>query len=224
MPIDTPYNRRIAEQYNQINRNKAHYLQVHSSPMRSDSFVAKSHSNPNYAEGSGYSLDRMVGSGVGVYKKSCCSGCADDKAGASPCGGAKPNEGLNSRVRMGMNLGAGRSCGGALMPNTNAGLYASGITGGRLSLRDLYDTGKRVYDVGEKVVHKGKKIAHKAKEGYDYLKKAYDVGEDIYNEVRGKGITGGRYNARAEVVKKVMREKGLSMIEASKFVKANNLY
>jgi hypothetical protein len=29
---------------------------------------------------------------------------------------------------------------------------------------------------------------------------------------------------RAEIVKKVMMEKGLKMIEASKYVKANNLY
>ena len=29
---------------------------------------------------------------------------------------------------------------------------------------------------------------------------------------------------RMEIVKKVMKEKGLKMIEASKYVKANNLY
>lgn len=29
---------------------------------------------------------------------------------------------------------------------------------------------------------------------------------------------------RAEIVKKVMKERGLKMIEASKYVKANNLY
>jgi hypothetical protein len=37
------------------------------------------------------------------------------------------------------------------------------------------------------------------------------------------GPSDGR-RKRAEVVKRVMAEKGLSMIEASKFVKANNLY
>jgi hypothetical protein len=31
-------------------------------------------------------------------------------------------------------------------------------------------------------------------------------------------------NARAEIVKKVMKEKGLKLIEASKYVKENNLY
>lgn len=39
----------------------------------------------------------------------------------------------------------------------------------------------------------------------------------------GRGASDGR-KKRAEVVKKVMREKGLSMIEASKYVKAHNLY
>ena len=39
----------------------------------------------------------------------------------------------------------------------------------------------------------------------------------------GKGRSDGR-SARAAVVRKVMREKGMSMIEASKYVKANNLY
>ena len=33
-----------------------------------------------------------------------------------------------------------------------------------------------------------------------------------------------RHNPRAEIVRKVMHEQGLSMIEASKYVKAHNLY
>ena len=40
----------------------------------------------------------------------------------------------------------------------------------------------------------------------------------------GSGIKPKKINPRAEIVKKVMKHKGLSMIEASKFVKANNLY
>jgi hypothetical protein len=41
--------------------------------------------------------------------------------------------------------------------------------------------------------------------------------------MRGKGKSDGR-SARAAIVRKVMKEKGMSMIEASKHVKANNLY
>ena len=43
----------------------------------------------------------------------------------------------------------------------------------------------------------------------------------------GAGYSGGAVDGRkkrAEIVKKVMKEKGMKMIEASKYVKANNLY
>ena len=42
-------------------------------------------------------------------------------------------------------------------------------------------------------------------------------------EIEGAGRKGGKA-ARAAIVKKVMAEKGLSMIEASKYVKAHGLY
>jgi hypothetical protein len=61
------------------------------------------------------------------------------------------------------------------------------------------------------------------------LKQAYDVAKSMAplmgvgkRKKRG-GKKDGR-NARAEIVKKVMREKHLSMIEASKYVKAHGLY
>jgi hypothetical protein len=41
---------------------------------------------------------------------------------------------------------------------------------------------------------------------------------------RGQHANGRPVNKRAEVVKKVMKDKGLSMIEASKYVKAHSLY
>ena len=40
----------------------------------------------------------------------------------------------------------------------------------------------------------------------------------------GSGIKPKKINKRAAIVKKVMKEHGLSLIESSKFVKANNLY
>jgi hypothetical protein len=42
-------------------------------------------------------------------------------------------------------------------------------------------------------------------------------------EASGSGITDGRAK-RAALVKKIMNEKGMKMIEASKYIKANNLY
>ena len=55
---------------------------------------------------------------------------------------------------------------------------------------------------------------------------AYE-GDGRMRPVNGVGFQaagGKRTNARAAVVKKVMAEKGLSMIEASKYVKQHNLY
>jgi len=40
----------------------------------------------------------------------------------------------------------------------------------------------------------------------------------------GSGLKSKKVNKRAEIVKKIMKQKGLSMIESSKYVKANNLY
>ena len=37
-------------------------------------------------------------------------------------------------------------------------------------------------------------------------------------------FTGGSSNNRIEIVKKIMKEKGLTLPQASKFVKENNLY
>ena len=40
----------------------------------------------------------------------------------------------------------------------------------------------------------------------------------------GSGIKPKKVNKRAEIVKKIMKDKGLSLIESSKYVKAHNLY
>lgn len=284
MPIDTPFNREIARQYNASNRKRAKYMEVHMFPMSGNELIIPPHSNP--AHGNGYNM-RMIGSGVGNFKKeSCCSDCED---GASCSGGN--NKGLQPSRRMAMDLGAGRPMRGGRQyrPNTNSGNYGygacnSGACGG-FSFKDLYEKGKKVvhkvskvgqkakesyehlkkaydsgrdaynelradgrkrvtgvaggrrrvlkggfsfsdlYEKGKKVVHKVSKIGHKAKEGYEHLKKAYDSGRDIYNELRAEGLHDRRRGgARADIVRQVMRDQGLNMIQASKFVKANNLY
>jgi hypothetical protein len=58
-----------------------------------------------------------------------------------------------------------------------------------------------------------------AKEG---IKMGKDALLDYAKGKKGAG-SGGR-SKRAEIVKKVMREKGMKMIEASKYVKAHSLY
>jgi len=213
MPIDTPYNREIARQYNASNRKRANYMQVHMSPMRGSELILPPHSNP--VHGNGYNM-RMIGSGVGVYKKEpCCSDCADDKG----CSGGN-NPGLEPKARMDMNLGAGKKR--ELKRNANAGLYAYGMSGGAaggmLGLNDLYNKGKEYYETGKKVVHKAKKVFNKGKEGYEHLKRAYDSGKEAYSELRAKG------GSRTAIVRDVMAKQGLGMIEASKYVKQHNLY
>jgi hypothetical protein len=59
------------------------------------------------------------------------------------------------------------------------------------------------------------------------LGKALGLGRKKGGAISGGAISGGASrgrSVRAEIVKKVMREKGLKMIEASKYVKAHNLY
>ena len=66
---------------------------------------------------------------------------------------------------------------------------------------------------------------------FEKAKKGYEIGKQVYDTVKGKGkkkrAPAGPHDGRrkrAEIVKKVMNEKGLSMIEASKYVKAHGLY
>jgi hypothetical protein len=51
-----------------------------------------------------------------------------------------------------------------------------------------------------------------------------DSDGSIHVDINSHKNGGKRVNARAEIVKRVMREKGLKMIEASKYVKAHGLY
>lgn len=53
---------------------------------------------------------------------------------------------------------------------------------------------------------------------------AEKVATKAISKAVGLGRSKGGRSARAEIVKKVMREKGLKMIEASKYVKAHGLY
>jgi hypothetical protein len=48
----------------------------------------------------------------------------------------------------------------------------------------------------------------------------------VESEMKSSSMSGmgKKTNARAEIVRQVMKEKGMKMIEASKYVKANNLY
>jgi hypothetical protein len=85
-----------------------------------------------------------------------------------------------------------------------------------------YSVGKFFKDVGKV----GKKIVKNPivkQVGKELLKEGLKQGtKALIASASGAG-KGGR-SARAEIVKKVMKEKGLKMIEASKYVKAHGLY
>jgi hypothetical protein len=284
MPIDTPYNRMIADQYNAMNRAKVAYVD--------NNYIDTVGSPAGYAT-TGYE-PRRVGSGVGMYKKTaeCPKGhevcnCGMGSGNARGAGKARGNArggnniGLNPNVRASLALGAGlkatttqrhgtldqkqmtnamsameslgsgeaHGISATLCGRGNARGNARGPARGKAQGGDLKDW----WEKGKKAVEVGKQI-------YDVGKKAYDVGKegyDLYKKVRGNGGTGGyvptqqqyhserhrgrvahgeargeahgeahgkKVNKRAVVVKKIMKEKGLSMIEASKYVKAHNLY
>ena len=76
--------------------------------------------------------------------------------------------------------------------------------------------GKRGYNFLDAV----KRVGHAVGEPYD--KVASKIVEDTAMKAVGLGRRGK--SARAEIVKKVMRERGVKMIEASKIVKAEGLY
>jgi len=203
MPLDNEYNRKIAKQYNDMNRAKVayldnNYLDVIPAPVGYDV--------------NGYEPRRTVGSGVGVYKKGGC------------CGGNNP--GLKKNVRMELNYGAG-------------------LRGDKISRRGLdthNELTKEYQDLLYKDLMEGKGMAYgkkkhgcllvseKEAKGQAYGKKGKGGGEAFTMSANPDAeIYGGKKkskskNKRAEIVKKVMKEKGMKMIEASKFVKANNLY
>lgn len=62
-----------------------------------------------------------------------------------------------------------------------------------------------------------------AYEGHGNLMEGGMLGQDGHG-MRKKRMVGAGVSARASLVKKVMAEKGLNMIQASKYVKENNLY
>lgn len=84
---------------------------------------------------------------------------------------------------------------------------------GGLSLSDVLESAKPAL---AKAVEKAKPVAKRL------AKKAVDEGAKALKEKIGSG-KGGKAK-RAEIVKKIMAEKGMKMIEASKYVKAHNLY
>ena len=91
--------------------------------------------------------------------------------------------------------------------------YQKPCEGGNV-LEDAIEATKPLVRKGKKAVKEA--IKEHAPKATTALKKAAD-------KVVKKAVGGGR-SARAEIVKKIMKEKGMKMIEASKYVKEHGLY
>lgn len=77
------------------------------------------------------------------------------------------------------------------------------------------------------VAEKAQPLAEMVKSAVDkspMAKAVLDKVSKVAKESVGKGSCGGARGKRADIVKKVMKEKGLKLIEASKYVKAHGLY
>jgi len=96
--------------------------------------------------------------------------------------------------------------------------------GSKVAPQQLVDFIKKSRDVGRK--GRGKKCggANTGRyEGHGNLMEGGMLGQDGHGQ-RKKRMVGAGVSARASLVKKVMAEKGLNMIQASKYVKEHNLY
>jgi len=90
---------------------------------------------------------------------------------------------------------------------------------GGISLSDVLESAKPAIS---KAVGVAKPIAKKALK--DLANKGVEALADKVKDVVASKVGSGGRAKRAEIVKKVMAEKGMKMIEASKYVKAHNLY
>ena len=206
MPIDSPYNRKVAAEFNKMNRAKVAYLDhtlqdVIETPV--GKFAVPSFTGDNMMMG----VNRTVGAGMGSYIKGGAKPCPKGHA-VCKCGGNNP--GVNPKTRMELALGAGHMNGSIpdhLVPNTSAGNPSmTSNTNAHLSggVKPKESGMRKNSAAGKKGGKHNQVVAHADKEYYG-------------------GSSDGR-KARADIVKKVMAEKGLKMIEASKYVKEHNLY
>ena len=109
------------------------------------------------------------------------------------------------------------------------------LAGGKLHLKKLAKKAhieRKVKNIGKNVILPVAKEAAKTalkETAKDFVESnpEYTAMLPVANVVIEKGIGSGikkKPNQRAAIVKKIMQEKGLSLIESSKYVKLNNLY
>ena len=110
------------------------------------------------------------------------------------------------------------------------------LEGGKLRIKKALKkahVGRKLKNVGKNVVLPVAKEAAKTAlkdgamafaESNPELMPLLPVANAVIDKGIGSGLKPKKVNKRAEIVKKVMKEKGLNLIDASKYVKAHNLY
>ena len=207
MPYLNAYNMQIAQQLRNIDQNHINRIQAISetnefdvrSPLEATALV-----NDNIHGGSGYSAATVMDMGF------------------EPTAGATPSGGKIRRKRATTNLaGSGTSGGGVSGGGTSGG----GVSGGALlTLNDMYKM------QGQPPPGRRKKVAPTASPHKDQPIPQPATGP-ILNGAMGAGVSGGGVSgggrgssARNQLVRQIMKEKGLSLPQASKHIKENNLY
>ncbi len=243
MPLDTEYNRQIAKQYNDMNRKKVayldnNYLDVNPAPVGYDV--------------TGYEPRKTVGSGVGVYKKGGCCGGANPglkknirmelNYGAGIRGDRIGRRGLDEHNELTkkyqdlMNNGSGKAYGMAY-GKKKGGAENDKVRKCGFSNEELQQMVSDLSNAeGEKEVMDYLGMGKARGRAYGKKKRSCSVSSSPERK-KGKGTAftmsanpepdvygGKKKNQRAEIVKKIMKDKGMKMIEASKYVKEHNLY
>ena len=110
------------------------------------------------------------------------------------------------------------------------------LAGGKIHLKKAMKkahVGRKLKNVGKNIVLPVAKEAAKTalKDGATALAESnpelmplLPVANAAIDKSIGSGLKSKKVNKRAEIVKKIMKDKGLSLIEASKYVKTHNLY
>ena len=148
--------------------------------------------------------------------------------GFEPTAGATPATGGRIRRKRATNniSGSGTSGGGVSGGGTSGGgTSGGGVSGGALlTLNDMYKM------QGQPPPGRRKKVAPTASPHKDQPIPQAATGP-ILNGAMGAGVSGGGVSgggrgssARNQLVRQIMQEKGLSLPQASKHIKENNLY
>ena len=248
MPLDTEYNRQIARQYNDMNRKKVayldqNYMDVNPAPVGYDVTGYE----PRRTVGSGVGVYKKGGCCGGANPGLKKDVRMELNYGAGIRGDKISRTGLDERNELTkeyqdiLNSGSGRAYGMAY-GKKKGGKKVGGVDRERAKhcgwseedlkeineelnpssdpVRDYLGMGKargRAYGKKKRSCSVSSSPERKKGKGTAFTMSA-DPEPDVYGgKKKGK-------NKRAEIVKKIMKQKGMKMIEASKYVKEHNLY